>query len=98
MTTSWRSSKHRGSTSRGGPWPSIERSSTFHRRGSGGNFERGLLGVGGNDLDGDLRRQQGFEVALEAAFDEQVDRAAAAGAYEDLLAAVDGRVFGQELG
>src|SRR5689334_1302258 len=55
-------------------------------------------GMGADDLHGDFGGEEGFQAALEVAFDEVVEGAAAAGADEDGLGAVDGGVFGHELG
>src|SRR5688572_21575833 len=65
--------------------------------GGGGGFWRGLGGRR-DDFHGDLRGEEAFEAALEGALDHLVDGAAAAGADEDLLNAVQGGGFGDELG
>src|SRR5206468_700258 len=60
---------------------------------------RRLWGGGrGNHLHRDVRRQDRFQSSLEVAFDQVVNRALAACADDDLFAAVDGGVFGDQLG
>src|SRR4051794_4200967 len=61
--------------------------------GRGGGCRRGWRGlrrmVGGHHLDLDVGREDGLEAALEVALDQVVERALAAGADENTVAAVD---------
>src|SRR4051812_43620548 len=64
----------------------------------GSGFGRWTRLRGADDFHPDFRREQGFEAALEAALDEVVERAAAAGADQDAAHAVHRRLLGQQFG
>ena len=53
------------------------------------NRQPGCRRLRGQNLDWDFRREQIFQLALKASFDQMVKRAAAAGADQDLFNAVD---------